>query len=192
MLSALRALVTSMPTAARHLRLMSVSAAGLISAVLMFASAAHAEYAYNFPKPVTAIAEDILTLHNTIMIICLVIFVVVFGFMFYSLVVHRKSRGFKPATFHDNVVVEILWTILPFVILIAMAIPSTAVLLKMDDTSHSELTVKITGYQWKWKYDYPDQDLSFFSNLSTPRAQIDRLTLKVPSPRTPCTLPVPL
>jgi cytochrome c oxidase subunit 2 len=135
--------------------------------------ATHAEYGLNFPKPVTTVAQDILTLHNTILIICLVIFVIVFGVMFYALLMHRKSRGHKAAEFHDNVVLEAIWTVVPFVILIGMAIPSTAVLLKMDDTSQSELTVKITGYQWKWKYEYLDQDLSFFSNLTTPRAQIE-------------------
>jgi cytochrome c oxidase subunit 2 len=146
--------------------------AGYILLTFFLVPAAYAEYAYNFPRPVTTIAEEILTLHNLILIICLVIFVVVFGVMFYSLVVHRKSKGHKAATFHDNVGLEIAWTIVPFVILIAMAIPSTATLVKMDDTSQSDLTVKITGYQWKWKYDYPDQDLSFFSNLTTPAAQI--------------------
>jgi cytochrome c oxidase subunit 2 len=148
-------------------------ASGLYLTVLaLMAPAAHAEYGVTFQRPVTTIAHDLLGLHNTILIICFGIFVVVFGFMFYSLIVHRKSRGYKPATFNDNTTVEVLWTVVPFVILIAMAIPSTAVLLKMDDTTQSDLTVNVTGYQWKWKYDYPDQDLSFFSNLSTPREQI--------------------
>jgi cytochrome c oxidase subunit 2 len=145
----------------------------ILGSVLALSSlAARAEYGLNFPKPATTVAQDILSLHNTILIICLAIFVLVFGAMFYALVMHRKSRGHKAAEFKDNVVVEMIWTVVPFVILIGMAIPSTAVLLKMDDTSQSELTVKITGYQWKWKYEYPDHDLSFFSSLATPRDQI--------------------
>ena len=152
---------------------------GLSSMLAMLAApAARAEYGLQFPRPVTTIAQDILTLHNTILIICLVIFVVVFGVMFYAVVKHRKSRGHKAAEFHDNAILEVIWTVVPFVILIAMAIPSTAVLLKMDDTSHSELTVKITGYQWKWKYEFPDQDLSYFSSLATPRNQINNKEAK--------------
>jgi len=148
-------------------------ASGLFLTVLALTTpSAYAEYGLTFQRPVTTIAHDIFGLHNTILIICLGIFVIVFGFMFYSLIVHRKSRGYKPATFNDNTTVEVAWTVVPFVILIAMAIPSTAVLLKMDDTSQADLTVNVTGYQWKWKYDYPDQDLSFFSNLATPREQI--------------------
>ena len=144
----------------------------LLAAVNLVVQVAHAEYAVTFPAPVTTVAQDILTLHNMILIICIVIFVVVFGFMFYAIIMHRKSRGYKAAKFHDNLVLEVIWTIVPFVILIGMAIPSTLTLLKMDDTSQSELTVKVTGYQWKWKYEYLDQDLSFFSSLSTPREQI--------------------
>jgi cytochrome c oxidase subunit 2 len=111
-------------------------------------------------------------LHNTILIVCFVIFVVVFGFMFYAVIVHRKSRGHKAAKFHEHAVLEAVWTIIPFLILIAMAIPSTTTLLKMDNTSQADITVKITGYQWKWKYEFPDQDVSFFSVLATPREQI--------------------
>jgi cytochrome c oxidase subunit 2 len=108
-----------------------------------------------------------------IIIICVVIFVIVFGFMFYSIFAHRKSRGFKAAKFHESTTIEVVWTVIPFLILVGMAIPSTATLIEMSDTSKSDLTVKITGYQWKWKYDYPDQDVSFFSSLATPREQID-------------------
>ncbi|HSW51656.1 MAG TPA: cytochrome c oxidase subunit II [Sulfuricaulis sp.] len=135
--------------------------------------AAFAEYGLNFQTPVTPIAHELLKLHNMIMIICAVIFVIVFGFMFYSIFAHRKSRGYKAKQFHENATLEVIWTIIPFVILIGMALPSTATLLEMEDTSKSDLTVKITAYQWKWKYDYPDQDIGFFSNLSTPRDQIE-------------------
>ena len=134
---------------------------------------AFAEYGLNFPKPVTSIAQRILELHNMIIIICVVIFILVFGVMFYSIFAHRKSRGFKAAKFHENATIEVVWTVIPFLILVSMAIPSTATLLEMSDTSKSDLTVKITGYQWKWKYDYPDQDVGFFSTLATPREQIE-------------------
>ncbi len=176
MLSAIRTPFTGTPFTGRRARLILGSILALAAALM--AQAAHADYAYTFPKPVTTIAENIATLHSTILIICFVIFVVVFGFMFYAIIVHRKSRGHKPDTFHDNAVLEVLWTVIPFAILIAMAIPSTATLLKMDDTSASDITVKITGYQWKWKYEYPDQDVSYFSNLATPRAQIENKETK--------------
>lgn len=144
----------------------------------LVSSSAFAEYGLNFQKPVTSIGHRVLELHNLILIICVVIFIVVFGVMFYSIYAHRKSKGYKAAKFHDNARLEVVWTIIPFVILVSMAIPSTATLIEMDDTSKSDLTVKITGYQWKWKYDYPDQDVSFFSNLSTPRDQIENKAAK--------------
>ncbi|MDH3513668.1 MAG: cytochrome c oxidase subunit II [Gammaproteobacteria bacterium] len=134
--------------------------------------AAFAEYGLNFQKPVTSIGHKLLELHNMILIICVVIFVIVFGFMFYSIFAHRKSRGHKAAQFHENTTLEVVWTVIPFVILVSMALPSTATLLEMDDTSKSDLTVKITGYQWKWKYDYPDQDIGYFSSLTTPPEQV--------------------
>jgi len=142
------------------------------------APAVFAEYALNFQKPVTPVAHKILELHNMILLICVIIFVIVFGVMFYSIFAHRKSRGYKPAKFHDNATLEVVWTVIPFLILVSMAIPSTATLLEMSDTSKSDLTIKITGYQWKWKYDYPDQDVGFFSTLTTPRDQIENKAAK--------------
>jgi len=135
---------------------------------------AYGEYGLNLPPPASPIAEEILGLHNTIMLVCLIIFVVVFGFMFYSIFAHRKSRGYKAATFHENATIEIVWTAIPFLILVGMAIPATATLLRMEDTkSEADIVIKITGYQWKWRYEYPDHDISFFSTLSTPRDQIE-------------------
>ena len=152
---------------------------GVLGLSLWLASStAFAEYGLNFPKPVTSIGHRVLELHNAIILICVVIFVVVFGVMFYSIYAHRKSKGHKAAKFHDNLKLEVIWTIIPFIILVGMAIPSTATLLEMDDVSKSDMTVKITGYQWKWKYDYPDQDVSFFSSLSTPREQIENKATK--------------
>ena len=144
----------------------------------LVSGAAFAEYGLNFPKPVTSIAHRILELHNLILLICFIIFVIVFSFMFYAIIVHRKSRGHKAAKFHDNMTLEVIWTIIPFVILTGMAIPSTATLIEMDDVSKSDMTVKITGYQWKWKYDYLDHDVGFFSVLATPRDQIENKAKK--------------
>lgn len=129
----------------------------------------------NFQPPVTQIAHQIYGLHNLMMIICLVIFVAVFGVMFYSIWKHRKSVGHKPATFHESITVEIAWTIVPFIIVIAMALPATKTVVAMKDTSNSDLTIKVTGMQWKWGYDYlkgEGEGISFLSSLSTPREQI--------------------
>ena len=94
--------------------------------------------------------------------------------MFYSIFAHRKSKNYQAATFSHSTKVEIVWTVIPFLILVVMAIPATTVLIKMEDTTKSDLTIKITGYQWKWGYEYLDSDVSFYSTLSTPREQIDQ------------------
>ena len=132
----------------------------------------NADWGYNFQEPVTKIAEGLYDLHTMIFIICVVIFIGVFAVMFYSIIKHRKSKGHAASNFHEHTGVEVVWTLIPFVILVGMAIPSTAMLLKMEDTSNPELTVKITGYQWKWEYEYMDSGIKFFSNLSTPQEQI--------------------
>jgi cytochrome c oxidase subunit 2 len=131
-----------------------------------------AAYELNFQKPVSPIGYELLELHNLITLIVFVIMAIVAAVMLWSIVFHRKSRGRKPATFHDNSTVEVLWTIVPFIILVGMAIPATSALLKMDDTADSDMTLKITGYQWKWEYDYMDYGVKFMSALSTPRDQI--------------------
>ncbi|TDK66637.1 cytochrome c oxidase subunit II [Sapientia aquatica] len=128
-----------------------------------------------FQQPVTQIAEQIYSIHNLMMGICLAIFVVVFGVMFYSILKHRKSLGHKPATFHESITVEIAWTIVPFLIVIGMALPATKTVVAMKDTSNSDITIKVTGMQWKWGYDYikgEGEGISFLSTLSTPREQI--------------------
>ncbi|MEO8923792.1 MAG: cytochrome c oxidase subunit II [Caldimonas sp.] len=109
---------------------------------------------FNLDPPVTAIAVEQLWLHNFMLIICLVIFLAVFGVMFYSIVMHRKSRGARAANFHESTTVEIAWTVVPFVIVILMALPATKTIVAMKDTSSADLTVKVTGSQWKWGYDY--------------------------------------
>ncbi|RQO59309.1 cytochrome c oxidase subunit II [Paucibacter sp. KBW04] len=108
----------------------------------------------NLHPPVTRIAADQMWLHNFMMIICLLIFVAVFGVMFYSIFKHRKSKGAVAAHFHESVKVEIAWTVVPFIIVILMALPATKVVVAMKDTTNADLTIKATGYQWKWGYDY--------------------------------------
>ena len=105
--------------------------------------------------------------------VCVVIFIAVFGVMFYSIFKHRKSVGHKAAQFHENTTVEIVWTVIPFLILLAMAWPATKTILAMKDTTGSDLTIKVTGYQWKWGYDYLQEGFGFYSNLATPLAQIE-------------------
>ena len=109
---------------------------------------------YNLHPPASAIAEDQQWLHNFVMIICVVIFVGVFGVMFYSIIMHRKSKGARAANFHESTTVEIAWTVIPFLIVIGMALPATRVVVAMKDTSSADLTIKVTGIQWRWGYDY--------------------------------------
>ena len=151
-----------------------VLALGSFLTTSFMGSLAQAEYRLNFQDPVTEVARDIFGLHMLIFWICVVIFVAVFGVMFYSIFKHRKSKNYTPATFSHSTKVEIVWTVIPFFILVAMAIPATKVLIKMEDTTKSELTIKITGYQWKWGYEYLDSGINFFSTLATPREQIDQ------------------
>jgi len=151
----------------------------LASLFLCFAAGlVHAQSRYNLQPPQTIIAREIYTLHTIILLICVVIFIVVFGAMFYALWRHRKSVGHKAEQFHENTTVEVIWTVIPFLILVFMAWPATKTVLAMKDTSNSDMTVKATGYQWKWRYDYLDEDISFYSTLSTPREQIDNAAPK--------------
>ncbi|HSA70285.1 MAG TPA: cytochrome c oxidase subunit II [Burkholderiales bacterium] len=147
--------------------------AGLAAAAA--SGAAHA-IAWYFQTPASKMAQDIDTLHQVIMWIIVVIFVGVFGFMFYACYAHRKSIGHKAAQFHENTTVELLWTVIPALILIVIAWPVTKVVIAQKDTSAPDLTIKVTGYQWKWGYDYlrgEGEGISFTSMLATPREQID-------------------
>jgi cytochrome c oxidase subunit II len=138
----------------------------------------------NLPIGVTHIAADQYWIHNLLLLVCLAIFVAVFGVMFYSIWKHRKSKGHKPADFHEITSVEIAWTVVPFLIIIGLAIPATRMVIEQKDTSQAELTIKITGYQWLWGYEYMSgeaEGLSFLSRLSTPRAQIANLEPKSPT-----------
>ena len=141
-------------------------------ALLAHAGGATAEWGMNLRPGVTPISQQAYDLHMLILWICVVIGVVVFGAMFISIIKHRKSKGAKPATFHESTTVEIIWTIVPFLILIGMAIPATKALIAMENTSNPDLTIKVTGYQWKWGYDYLDEGVSFMSTLTTPKEQI--------------------
>ena len=136
---------------------------------------------WNFQEPHTSVAREMYDLHTIVLVICVVICVGVFGAMVYSIVYHRKSIGHKAAHFHENTTVEILWTVIPIFILIGMALPATKSVLAMRDTSSPDMTIKVTGYQWKWGYEYlkGEGDLAgvadgvqLFSVLSTPREQI--------------------
>ena len=147
-----------------------------VGALFFWSFAAWAEYKLNLQTPHTLLGEKIYDLHSVITAICFVIFIGVFGFMFYAVFKHRKSVGHKAAQFHENTAVEVAWTLIPFVILIAMAVPATGTLITMRDTSEADLTIKATGYQWKWGYDYlkgEGEGISFYGTLATPRAQIE-------------------
>ena len=140
--------------------------------LLLAASANAADMPLNMTKGVTEISQRVYHLHMTIFWICCVIGAVVFGIMFWSIVRHRKARGVQPAQFHESTKVEILWTAIPVLILIVMAIPATKTLIAMEDTTEADVTVLVTGSQWKWHYKYLDNDIEFYSLLATPKEQI--------------------
>lgn len=139
----------------------------------MPATPALAEFAINLQPPASGVARDIHDLHSLILWIIAGIFIVVFVPMSIALIRHRKSLGHPPAKFHDNRAVEIAWTVVPTLILIGMAWPATRLVMAMKDTDKEDLTIKITGHQWKWEYEYFGEGIRFMSNTSTPKAQID-------------------
>mgnify|MGYP006275788925 CR=1 FL=1 len=148
---------------------------GLAAAAGLASAAAWAESKYNLQTPQSAIAQQVYDLHLVVFWVCMVIFVGVFGVMLYSIINHRKSVGHQAAQFHESTTVEIAWTVIPLVILLVLAFPATKALLAMRDTSAPEMTIKVTGYQWKWGYEYLQGEgsgVQFFSTLATPRDQI--------------------
>lgn len=147
-------------------------AAAAVGLVFGFAGMARADWAVNMTTGVTPLSREVYNLHMLIFLICVLIGVVVFGAIVWSLVHHRKSKGHEAAQWHESTKVEIAWTIVPFLILIAMAVPAARVMVTMEDASEAGLTVKVTGYQWKWHYDYLGEDVAYFSDLSTPREAI--------------------
>ncbi len=146
---------------------------GIGGGLLLWSLSASAALDLNMTRGVTSTSREVYDLHMIILGICVLIGIGVFGVMFYSIFHHRKSRGATPSQFHESTTVEIIWTIIPMLILIGMAIPATRALISMENTSEPDLSIKVTGYQWKWKYDYLDEDISFYSSLATPREQID-------------------
>ena len=125
-----------------------------------------AEYGLNMTQGITDISKDIYGLHMMVFWVCVAIGVVVFGAMFYSIIAHRKSKGAKAAHFHESTTVEFLWTGIPIIILIAMAIPASKTLIDIEVLDKADMTVKVTGIRWKWQYDYPEEGISFVSNLA--------------------------
>jgi cytochrome c oxidase subunit 2 len=141
---------------------------GLVSTLsLMFAAAANAEYELNMTKGATHVSQEVYDLHMLILWICVVIGVLVFGVMFWSILNHRKSKGAEAHQFHHNTTAEVVWTIIPIVILVSMAVPATKTLQNMEDTSKADMTIKVTGYQWRWRYDYMDEGFGYFSTLAS-------------------------
>ncbi len=121
---------------------------------------------YNMPTGVSEVSREVFTLHMAMFWACVVVGVVVFGVMIWSIIFHRRSKGAKPADFHESTTVEVIWTAIPFVILIGLAIPAASTLIKMEDSRNSDLSIKVTGYQWKWQYEYLGHDVSYFSTLT--------------------------
>ncbi|WP_081467388.1 cytochrome c oxidase subunit II [Vibrio scophthalmi] len=149
-----------------------------VGAAISAFSASAEEPVLNMTQGVTQISGQVYELHMLIFYICCAIALIVFGAMFYSIFKHRKSKGAVAAHFHESTKVEIIWTVIPIIILIAMAIPATKTLVAMEDTTQSDLTVKITGSQWKWHYSYFGEEVEFFSLLATSQKQIDGIEAK--------------
>ena len=151
----------------KHLR------APALVATLLAPLSALADYHVDILPPASPIAQEQYDLHFGVLVVCVVIFFIVFGAMFWSIFRHRRSVGAKAAQFHENTVIEIVWTVIPLVVLVAMAWPATKTMLAMKDASNSDISIKVTAFQWRWEYDYQQDGVRYFSNLSTPRDQID-------------------
>lgn len=155
---------------------MATSRALILGVVFALApSASFAAWTVNLDPGVTEISRSIFSLHMAIFWICVAIAVVVFGVMLWAAYFHRKSRGAVAKHFHENTFLEILWTVIPIGILVLMAVPATATLVKIYDPRDAEIDVLITGYQWRWRYNYLDEEIDFFSNLSTPMDQVNNV-----------------
>ena len=143
--------------------------------MVIFPSTILADWETNMPRGVTPTSEVAYDLHMLIFYITVVIGIIVFGAMLYSIIYHRKSLGHKPAKFHESTKVEIIWTVIPFIILVGMAVPATKALILMEDTRDSEITLKVTGYQWMWQYEYLEDNVSFFSKIDNESNDARRL-----------------
>jgi len=147
----------------------------LTVAGLLFASAASADWALNMPKGVTELSAETYRLHMMVFWWCVAIGVVVFGAMIYSLIKHRKSAGAEAAKFTHSTSAEVVWTIIPVVILLVMAVPAARTMIELEDSRNADLTIVATAYQWKWHYKYQDEDVEFFSSLARPSLEARRL-----------------
>jgi cytochrome c oxidase subunit 2 len=150
--------------------------------LLLSSSMVYADWTVNMRQGVTQISREVYELHMLIFWVCVVIGVVVFGVMIFSMLMHRKSIGAVPADFHDNTRIEILWTVIPVIILVAMAVPATRTLSDMYDTGNAEIDIEVRGLQWKWQYTYlnddPAKEISFVSSLLTDRDEVNNLARK--------------
>ena len=142
---------------------------------LFFTGAARAEYKINMTRGVTPLSHDIYHLHMLTLWICTIIGIIVFGAMIWSLISHRKSKGAVAAHFHHSTKAELIWTIIPIIILVSLAFPATKTLEKMEDVSNPDMTIKVTGYQWRWRYDYVDEGFGFYSTLAKDSNEISQL-----------------
>ena len=146
--------------------------------LMALAGNASASWTVNMSPGATEVSRSVFNLHMTIFWISVIIGAMVFAVMFWSMIMHRRSRGAVPAKFHENLTVEILWTVIPLLILVGMAIPATKTLIDIYDTEDADLDILVTGYQWRWQYNYMGEDVSFMSNMSTPREQISNQQAK--------------
>ncbi|HEX9207893.1 MAG TPA: cytochrome c oxidase subunit II [Steroidobacteraceae bacterium] len=144
----------------------ALAAVAVLGLTLAGTSPAMAAWTLNLRQGVTELSQEIYGLHMLILWVCVVIAVAVFGVMIYSIATFRKSKGAVPADFDHNTKAEVIWTVIPVIILVAMAVPAARTLVKIEDTRNTDLTVKVTGYQWKWQYDYVDEGVTFFSTLA--------------------------
>lgn len=161
----------------------------ILTALLLGPAMAFAEYSdLNLTESVSIIGQDMYDLHMLVLWICTVAGVLVFGIIIWSIIFHRKSKGAKPAHFHENTTIEVIWTSIPLIILVAIAVPATKTLLEYEDTTNSDLTIKATGWQWKWEYDYIDdkvgdsKGIHFFSSLSKDANEARQLGANKPFP----------
>ena len=146
-----------------------------LGALALFAAgSASAEWALNMPRGITELSAETYELHMLVFWWCVAIGVVVFGAMIWSLIYHRKSKGVKPASFSHSMTAEVIWTVIPIIILLIMAVPSAELLIEIEDSRDPDMTIVATGYQWKWHYEYRDSDVEFFSSLSRTSADARR------------------
>ncbi len=136
-----------------------------ITTLLLSPGISVAEYKLNMTEGVTTISHDVHDLHMLVLWIVTIVGIAVFGVIVYSLINHRKSKGAVAAQFHESTTIEVIWTVIPLVVLVLIAIPATKTLLEIEDSSEPDVTIKVTGWQWKWQYEYLDEGISFFSNL---------------------------